>query len=84
MARATIGRIVHYRFDDKARAGQTVAVAEVSAGDYYPALVVKTYPDYEERIQRVDLQVFYGPGTVWVTDVPQGDEHGCWQWPPRS
>lgn len=53
----------------------------LEAGNYYPAMVVRTdlSPD------SINLQVFLdGTDQLWATSVHEGDEPGTWAWPPRG
>jgi hypothetical protein len=53
----------------------------LEAGDYYPAMVVRTglSPD------SVNLQVFLdGTDQLWATSAKEGDGNGTWTWPPSA
>lgn len=79
--RATIGRIVHYRVSE----ADTVPVGSTAnAGEYAPAMVVGTYGDFEKVAQSVDLQVFVGPGSIFVKETVEGSVPGTWCWPPKQ
>lgn len=53
----------------------------VAPGDYYPALVVRTWPGATS----VNLQVFLdGCDVYWATSRTDGDGEGQWCWPPRE
>jgi hypothetical protein len=52
----------------------------VTAGDYYPAMVVRTWPGSISH----NLQVFLdGCDVYWTTSRTEGDQEGQWCWPPR-
>lgn len=52
----------------------------VTAGDEFPAVVVRVWPD-----GLINAQVLLdGTDTVWVTSRPEGDGPGAWHWPERS
>jgi hypothetical protein len=54
----------------------------VSAGDVFPAIVVRRWGDTPESV--IQLQVFLdGNDTYWVTSVAEGDGERHWSWPPR-
>lgn len=54
-------------------------------GDQLPAVVV--YVGVKPTLPGeplVNLQVFLdGNDTYWVQHVPEGNEPGCWMWPPK-
>jgi hypothetical protein len=51
-----------------------------SAGDVYPAMVVRTFGG-----PAVNLQVHLdGTDTYWATSRTEGDGPGTWAWPPRT
>jgi hypothetical protein len=61
----------------------------VSAGDIYPAMIVRTWGDRPDSA--VQLQVFLdGNDTLWATSVshhdgPDGNHnHRTWHWPERA
>lgn len=55
---------------------------DVTAGDIYPALVVRRWSDVPTSV--IQLQVFLdGNDTFWATSVPEGDGERQWSWPPR-
>lgn len=90
--RATIGRQVHYRLAEgdnhegklPDRAGFIPSAYEWEPGEYAPATVVGTYPDFEKVSQVVDLQVLVGPARIYIRGVPEGTVNGSWCWPPRN
>lgn len=86
---ASIGRIVHYRLsewdvrDADLHSGKPAGVAlnGLKAGDYCPAMVVRTWPGSAAVNLRVMVD---GPvSTMWKTSIAQGDGEGQWTWPPR-
>lgn len=51
----------------------------VKAGDEFPMIVVRVWPD-----DRISGQVFLdGSDVFWATSVDEGDDAGKWFWPPR-
>lgn len=82
----TIGRIVHYRLSEgdaaaigKQRTETGATGNPVSAGDVYPAQIVRDFggPSY-------NLQVALdGTDVYWATSRQEGTEDGRWFWPPR-
>lgn len=53
----------------------------VAPGDYYPAIVVRTWPG----ATAVNLQVMLdGCDNYWATSRTEGDQDGQWCWPPRE
>lgn len=51
-----------------------------SAGDAYPAMVVRTFGG-----SAANLQVFLdGNDAYWATSRTEGTEPGTWAWPPRA
>lgn len=89
MAQPAIGRIVHY----KVGAGDVALIERVdlgvprstrnpvSEGDVYPAMVVRVF----STEGTANLQVFLdGDSSYWATSRREGDEPGCWAWPPQS
>ena len=81
----SIGRIVHYVLTDadaSAINGTARPCNAASAGQVYPALVVRTFGG-----TAVNLQVFIDGGfSHWATSRPQSAEGtpGAWHWPPRA
>lgn len=54
-----------------------------SAGDVYPAMVVRTWGDTPGSA--INLQVHLdGNDLFWVTSATEGDEPRNWSWPPRA
>lgn len=90
----TLGRIVHYQLSaadaelvhDQHRLlayrGPSPALNLPTAGETYPAVVVRVHGDGS-----VNLQVLLdGVATYWATSRRQatsGDTAGRWFWPPR-
>jgi len=84
----TIGRIVHFTFDEVRRAQidthQAGVMAELGQGTTVPATIVAVWSD-----KCVNLRVHPdGPGPdLWETSVVLKDEHTAdgsyWEWPPR-
>ena len=55
---------------------------QVSAGDTFPAMIVKTWGKTEGSC--CQLQVFLdGNDTLWATSRSEGDLAGMWSVPPR-
>lgn len=53
----------------------------VSAGDVFPAIVVKVW---ESSFNSANLQVLLdGNDTYWATSIAEGDRPGTWAWPSR-
>jgi hypothetical protein len=52
---------------------------EVTEGDVYPAIVVRTFLGTTVNLQ-VQLD---GNDTYWATSRSEGDDAGFWSWPPR-
>lgn len=81
----SIGRIVVYVLtEEDARAIGALSGRKnhPSAGEEYPALIVRTWG--VEPTSAVQLQVFYdGDGSYWATSRVQGDQPGTWHQPPR-
>lgn len=51
-----------------------------SAGDIYPAMIVRVWPQ-----ELAQLQVFLdGNDTLWSTSRKEGSGAGHWSWPPRA
>lgn len=86
----TIGRIVHYTLSEHDEAsilrqypmhdaaGVRASRNPASAGQTYPALVVRVFDP------SANLQVFLdGDVTYWATSRTEGDGPGYWAWPPR-
>jgi hypothetical protein len=63
------------------RTGYAVHVGnEVSAGDEFPAVIVRVWPD-----GTVNAQVLLdGTDVQWVTSKSEGPRPGEWRWPERS
>lgn len=88
----TVGRIVHYtlaEYDvsairaDRAENSLTQQGNPVTAGDVYPAMVVRTWGS--DEYSAVQLQVFLdGNHTYWATSRSKGNGPGFWHWPPRA
>lgn len=56
-----------------------------TAGDVYPALIVRVFDDAEDGTGTSNLQVSLdGNDTYWATSRKTGDEPGTWAWPARS
>ena len=68
---------------EKLGTGEQVHVGNgASAGDVYPAMIVRTWGSTPES--SVQLQVFLdGNDTYWATSVNEGDGERAWSWPPR-
>ena len=65
-ADARSGAVIHY--------GNTV-----TAGDVYPAMVVRVW-----EFNSTNLQVFLdGNDTYWAASKSEGDQPGTWHWPER-
>lgn len=80
----TVGRIVHYTLNDGDVRAIDVAGRRhrnsVTAGDVYPAVVVRTFGG-----STCNLQVLLdGEGSYWATSRAEGDQPGNWAWPPRT
>jgi hypothetical protein len=79
--KAARGRIVTYTLgqaDADAINGRSQSNF-ASAGDEYPALIVRVWTD-----DCVNLQVFYdGEGSLWCTSRVRGPGLSHWEWPAR-
>jgi hypothetical protein len=77
-----IGRIVHYRLS--ASDIEKFLAGSVIAGEYYPAMVIRSWPDSRPDSTAIDLQVFTGGAHLFsVRGALAGDGDGQWTWPPR-
>jgi hypothetical protein len=83
---ATAGRIVNYTLTEadvikaNTRSGDQFG-NQASAGDVYPAMVVRTF----NGGLLLNLQVFMdGNYVLWVTSRVEGAEQGMWLWPTRQ
>jgi len=90
--RPSIGRIVHYRLSDVDIDGLEPDGAPLRdrlnglvAGDYIPAMVVRTWAEPASHAKLVNLRCFPdgAVATLWRTSVEQGDGNGQWTWPPK-
>lgn len=55
----------------------------VSAGDEFPATVVRVWGDSPEAC--VNLQVFLdGNDVYWATSASEGEANGMWHWPVKG
>jgi hypothetical protein len=83
----TIGRIVHYKLSEsdaaliQSKHQDRSSCNQVSAGDVFPAMIVRVWGTGEH----INLQVFLdGDCSYWATSRPEGDESGRWAWPERT
>ena len=88
----SIGRIVHYKLNEGDVAnidrlmplvvdGQCQERNPVTAGDVYPAMVVRVF---DPSPTTANLRVFLdGADSYWATSRTEADEPGHWTWPPR-
>lgn len=86
MTAPTIGRIVHYKLSEteaayiQSKHQDRSSCNQVSAGDVYPAMIVRVWGTGES----VNLQVYLdGDCSYWATSRAQGDGDGFWSWPQR-
>jgi hypothetical protein len=83
----SIGKIVKYKLNqsDADNINTTAkyegkAANSASAGDVFPAMIVRTWGDTEESA--VQLQVFIdGNFIFWATSVCEGEDERHFQWP---
>ncbi|HEY9354265.1 MAG TPA: hypothetical protein VIP28_13475 [Nocardioides sp.] len=82
----SIGRIVHYKLSEgdvayiQSKHQDRSSCNQASAGEMYPALVVRVWGSGES----VNLQVFLdGDCSYWATSRVEGDAAGTWRWPER-
>lgn len=86
----TIGRTVIYTLNQAdvdaitaKRLGNSVAGAPVSAGDKFPATIVKVFGT--DVTSQVNLRVILdGDDFRWVTSATLGTENGQFMWPDRG
>lgn len=84
--KASIGRVVHYTLSEtdvayiQSRHQDRSSCNQASAGDVYPAMIVRIWGD----ATHVNLQVFLdGDCSYWATSRGEGEGAGFWAWPER-
>ena len=85
----TVGRIVLYTLNDgdasiiqSRRSERAITGNCVSAGDVFPAIVVRVFPGATNGV--CNLQVILdGEDTYWATSRVEGTEPCTWAWPVR-
>ena len=76
----TPGRIVLYRLSvQDAEVAREIDIS-AKADEIVPAIVVRVWGD-----TRFSGQAFLdGVGSIWLSQVEEGDQRGQWQWPTRQ